>query len=258
MPTKLREKPTTNKTAPNVKVMAHVTDAFKIYGKGDTEVRALNGVSIEFNKGVFTAIMGPSGSGKSTLLHCAAGLDKLSKGVAIIGKTDIGKTNDRELTMLRRKSVGFIFQSFNLVPTLTAKENILLPLSIAGKKVDKKWFDDLVKVLGLESRLNHLPSEMSGGQQQRVAAARALASRPDIIFADEPSGNLDSKSSAELLKFLRKAATEYGQAIAMVTHDANAAAYADRVVMLKDGKIVDEIQKPTVEKILDKLKKLGN
>ena len=190
--------------------------------------------------------MGPSGSGKSTLLHCSAGLDKLSEGVARIGKTDIGKANDRALTMLRRKSVGFIFQSFNLVPTLTAKENILLPLSIAGKKVDKKWFDDLVKVLGLESRLNHLPSEMSGGQQQRVAAARALASRPDIIFADEPSGNLDSKSSAELLKFLRKAATDYNQAIAMVTHDANAAAYADRVVMLKDGKI------------LDKLKKLGN
>ena len=240
------------------KIMAQVKDAFKVYGKGDTEVRALNGVSIDFDKGVFTAIMGPSGSGKSTLLHCAAGLDKLSSGVALIGNTDIGKTNDKELTMLRRKSVGFIFQSFNLVPTLTAKENILLPMSIAGKKADKKWIDDLVKVLGLEQRLNHLPSEMSGGQQQRVAAARALASRPDVIFADEPSGNLDSKSGSELLKFLRKAATEYGQAIAMVTHDANAAAYADRVVMLKDGKIVDEIQKPTVEKILDKLKKLGN
>ncbi len=186
------------------KVVARVIDGYKIYGKGDIEVRALNGVSIDFKQGVFTAIMGPSGSGKSTLLHCSAGLDKLSEGVARIGKTDIGKANDRALTMLRRRSVGFIFQSFNLVPTLTAKENILLPLSIAGKKVDKKWFDDLVKVLGLESRLNHLPSEMSGGQQQRVAAARALASRPDIIFADEPSGNLDSKSSAELLKFLRK------------------------------------------------------
>jgi putative ABC transport system ATP-binding protein len=242
----------------NNKVVARVTDGYKIYGKEDTEVRALNGVSIDFKQGVFTAIMGPSGSGKSTLLHCSAGLDKLSDGVAQIGKTDLGKTNDRALTMLRRRSVGFIFQSFNLVPTLTAKENILLPLSIAGKKVDKKWFDDLVKVLGLESRLNHLPSEMSGGQQQRVAAARALASRPDIIFADEPSGNLDSKSGADLLKFLRKAANDYNQAIAMVTHDANAAAYADRVVMLKDGKIVDEIQKPTVEKILDKLKKLGN
>jgi putative ABC transport system ATP-binding protein len=249
---------TTAKPKTTKKVKAQVTDAYKIYGKDQTEVRALNGVSIEFEQGVFTAIMGPSGSGKSTLLHCAAGLDKLSSGVAQIGKTDMGKVNDKALTMLRRRSVGFIFQSFNLVPTLTAKENILLPLSIAGKKHDKKWFDDLIKTLGLEERLNHLPSEMSGGQQQRVAAARALVSRPDIIFADEPSGNLDSKSGAELLKFLRKAATEYGQAIVMVTHDPNAAAYADRVVMLKDGKIVDEIQKPTVDKILENLKKLGN
>ncbi len=248
-------KPKAKKVA---KIMATVQDAYKIYGKDDTEVRALNGVSIDFEEGVFTAIMGPSGSGKSTLLHCAAGLDKLDKGQALIGKHDVGKLKDKALTMLRRKSVGFIFQSFNLVPTLTAKENILLPISIAGKKPDMKWFADLVKTLGLQDRLNHLPSEMSGGQQQRVAAARALASRPDIIFADEPSGNLDSKSSAELLKFLRKAATEYGQAIVMVTHDANAAAYADRVVMLKDGQIVDEVAKPTVDKILDKLKKLGN
>jgi putative ABC transport system ATP-binding protein len=240
------------------KVVASVNDGYKIYGKDDTEVRALNGVSIEFEEGVFTAIMGPSGSGKSTLLHCAAGLDKLSEGAANIGKVDVGKIKDRELTMLRRNKIGFIFQSFNLVPTLTAKENILLPMSIAGKKPDMKWFNDLVETLGLQDRLNHLPTEMSGGQQQRVAAARALASRPDIIFADEPSGNLDSKSGSELLKFLRKAASEYGQAIVMVTHDPNAASYADRVVMLKDGKIVDEIQKPTVEKILDELKKLGN
>lgn len=240
------------------KVVASVTDGYKIYGKEDTEVRALNGVSIKFEEGVFTAIMGPSGSGKSTLLHCAAGLDKLSEGAANIGKVDVGKIKDRELTMLRRNKIGFIFQSFNLVPTLTAKENILLPMSIAGKKPDMKWFNDLVETLGLQDRLSHLPTEMSGGQQQRVAAARALASRPDIIFADEPSGNLDSKSGSELLKFLRKAASEYGQAIVMVTHDPNAASYADRVVMLKDGKIVDEIQKPTVEKILDELKKLGN
>lgn len=255
MPAATKTKPTNKSTN---KIVAHVKDAYKIYGKDDTEVRALDGVSINFEKGVFTAIMGPSGSGKSTLLHCAAGLDKLSSGVASIGSTDIGKTNDKQLTQLRRKKIGFIFQSFNLVPTLTAKENILLPLSIAGKKVDQKWFDDLVSVLGLQNRLNHLPTEMSGGQQQRVAAARALVSRPDIIFADEPSGNLDSKSGADLLKFLRKAASDYGQAIVIVTHDANAAAYADRVVMLKDGKIVDEISKPTVDKILDLLKKLGN
>lgn len=249
--------PTAKKSKQSERIMARVNDAFKIYGSDDTEVRALDGVSIDFKKGVFTAIMGPSGSGKSTLLHCAAGLDKLSDGQALIGKHDVGKLKDKDLTKLRRRSVGFIFQSFNLVPTLTAKENILLPLSIAGKKPDQKWINDLIKVLGIEDRLNHLPSELSGGQQQRVAAARALASRPEIIFADEPSGNLDSKSGAELLKFLRKAANDYGQAIVIVTHDANAAAYADRVVMLKDGKIVDEIIKPTVDKILDKLKKLG-
>ncbi|MCA9328383.1 ABC transporter ATP-binding protein [Candidatus Saccharibacteria bacterium] len=239
-------------------VVASVTDAFKIYGKGDTEVRALNGVSIEFEKGVFTAIMGPSGSGKSTLLHCAAGLDRLSSGVAEVGGTDLGKAKDKALTMLRRKRVGFIFQSFNLVPTLTAKENMLLPSTIAGKKYDTKWFKDLVGLLGLSDRLDHIPSELSGGQQQRVAVARALVARPDIIFADEPSGNLDSKSAQDLLMFLRKAASEYGQAIVMVTHDPNAAAYADRVVMLRDGKIVDEIQKPTVDKILQYFKKFGS
>ena len=250
--------PTKKKTKSNNSVIAQVKNAYKIYGTDATEVRALDGITIDFNKGVFTAIMGPSGSGKSTLLHCAAGLDKLSEGTALIGKHDVGRLKDKQLTLLRRKSVGFIFQSFNLVPTLTAKENILLPLSIAGKRPNSKWFDNLIDVLGLANRLDHLPSEMSGGQQQRVAAARALVSRPDIIFADEPSGNLDSKSGAELLNFLRKAATEYGQAIVMVTHDANAAAYADKVIMLKDGKVVDEISKPTVDKILDKLKKLGD
>ncbi|HMT18475.1 MAG TPA: ABC transporter ATP-binding protein [Candidatus Saccharibacteria bacterium] len=238
--------------------MARVVDAYKIYGKNDTEVRALNGVTIDFQKGVFTAIMGPSGSGKSTLLHCAAGLDKLSQGTAEIAGHNLGKLKDKSLTMLRRKRVGFIFQSFNLVPTLTAKENILLPLSIAGRKADKKWFKDLVTLLGIADRLNHTPTELSGGQIQRVAVARALVSRPDIIFADEPSGNLDSKSAAGLLQFLRKAANEYGQAIVMVTHDPNAAAYADRVVMLKDGNIVDEIKNPSVDTILEHFKKLGS
>lgn len=242
----------------SVATMARVVDAYKVYGKNDTEVRALNGVSIDFEKGVFTAIMGPSGSGKSTLLHCAAGLDKLTSGSAEIAGHDLGKLKDKALTMLRRKRVGFIFQSFNLVPTLTAKENILLPLSIAGRKADGKWFKDLVTLLGISDRLKHTPTELSGGQIQRVAVARALVSRPDIIFADEPSGNLDSKSAAGLLQFLRKAANEYGQAIVMVTHDPNAAAYADRVVMLKDGKIVDEIKKPTVDVILERFKKLGS
>lgn len=246
------------KSTQKIKIMAKVTDGFKIYGKGDTEVRALDGVNIEFEKGIFTAIMGPSGSGKSTLLHCAAGLDRLSSGVAEIGGVDLGKAKDKELTMLRRKKVGFIFQSFNLVPTLTARENMLLPSSIAGSKYDKKWFADLVSLLGLSDRLSHTPSELSGGQQQRVAVARALVARPDIIFADEPSGNLDSKSASDLLNFLRKAANEYGQAIVMVTHDPNAAAYADRVVMLKDGKIVDELRKPTVDSILTHIKKLGS
>ena len=239
-------------------VVARVSNAMKVYGKGDTEVRALNDVSIDFEKGVFTAIMGPSGSGKSTLLHCAAGLDKLTSGVAEIGGHNLGQLKDKSLTMLRRKRVGFIFQSFNLVPTLTAKENILLPLAISGQKVNQQWFKDLVELLGISDRLKHTPSELSGGQIQRVAVARALVSRPDIIFADEPSGNLDSKSAAGLLKFLRKAANEYGQCIVMVTHDPNAAAYADRVVVLKDGQIVDEIKKPTVDTILERFKKLGS
>lgn len=239
------------------KVVAEVSDAYKIYGKDSTEVRALDGVSVSFEKGIFTAIMGPSGSGKSTLLHCAAGLDKLSSGVAKIGTMNLGTSKDKTLTELRRKEVGFIFQSFNLVPTLTAKENILLPLSISGKKPNKKWFNDLVELLDITNRLDHLPTELSGGQQQRVAVARALISRPEIIFADEPSGNLDSKSGSTLLKFLQTAAKKYGQAIVMVTHDANAASYADKVLFLKDGKIVDEVSSPTTTKILDKLKKIG-
>ncbi len=239
------------------KVVAQVVDGYKIYGKGETDVRALDGVNIAFDKGVFTAIMGPSGSGKSTLLHCIAGLDRLTAGVAKIGDINLGKSNDKTLTKLRRKKVGFIFQSFNLVPTLTARENILLPLAISGRKPDQKWFDELVELLGIKNRLQHLPSELSGGQQQRVAVARALVGRPDIVFADEPSGNLDSKSSSTLLSFLQTAARQFGQSIVMVTHDPNAASYADKVVLLKDGKIVDEMTKPTSDKILDKLKKLG-
>ncbi len=243
---------TTNNT------VAKVIEAYKIYGKDETEVRALDGVDMAFEKGTFTAIMGPSGSGKSTLLHCAAGLDKLTSGKALIGKTNLSMSKDKVLTELRRKKVGFIFQSFNLVPTLTAKENIILPLSISGQKHNEKWFNDLVDLLSIGDRLNHLPSELSGGQQQRVAVARALISRPEIVFADEPSGNLDSKSGATLLKFLQTAAKKYGQAIVMVTHDPNAASYADKVMMLKDGKIAGEIKNPTVDKILDKLKKLGD
>ena len=239
-------------------VVAEIKNAIKQYGEDDTKVLALNKVSAEFERGVFTAIMGPSGSGKSTLLQCLAGLDTLTSGSVTIGGVHVDGISDKELTLLRRQKIGFIFQSFNLIPTLTAKENILLPLSIAGESYDEQWFNDLVKTLGIEDRLNHIPSELSGGQQQRVAAARALAARPEIIFADEPSGNLDSKSGANLLAFLKKAVTDYDQAIVMVTHDVNAASYADRILFLDDGKVVDEMRKPTPAKVLDRLKKLGN
>lgn len=237
--------------------VATMADGVKIYGKGDTEVRALDGVDIEIKSGQFTAIMGPSGSGKSTLLQCIAGLDTLSSGSVHIGRTNLSKIKDKKLTLLRREKVGFIFQAFNLVPTLTAKENILLPLTIAKQKVNQKWFDAVITTLKLTDRLSHTPSELSGGQQQRVAAARALVSRPEIIFADEPSGNLDSKSGIELLSFMRKAVDKLDQSIVMVTHDPNAAAYADRVIFLDDGKIVDEMKSPTASKIFDRLKKLG-
>jgi len=243
--------------AKDVSVVATISKATKTYGDGSTKVKALDGVSAEFKKGVFTAIMGPSGSGKSTMLQCLAGLDRLSSGNVTIGGTQLRNISDNELTLLRREKVGFIFQSFNLVPTLTAEENILLPLSIAGQKPDNNWYQDLVAILGISDRLNHTPTELSGGQQQRVAAARALVSRPDIIFADEPSGNLDSKSGAALLGFLRKAVDDYNQAIVMVTHDTNVASYADRIIFLDDGKIVDEMTKPTPAKVLDRLKKLG-
>jgi len=242
----------------NSDVVATMTDGVKIYGKGDTEVQALSGVDIEIRNGEFTAIMGPSGSGKSTLLQSLAGLDTLSSGDVHIGRVSLSKIKDKKLTLLRRQKVGFIFQAFNLIPTLTAKENILLPLTIAKKKVNEAWFKKVVDTLKIGDRLSHTPSELSGGQQQRVAAARALVSRPAIIFADEPSGNLDSKSGIELLKFMRAAVDNLGQAIVMVTHDPNAARFADRVVFLDDGKVVDEMKKPTATKIFDRLKKLGN
>lgn len=239
------------------KYAAKLVKASKTYGEGGTEVKALNSVSIGFEEGTFTAIMGPSGSGKSTLLQCIAGLDSLTSGKAYIGSTELSALNDKDLTILRREQVGFIFQAFNLIPTLTAGENINLPVSIAGGKPNKEWRDDVVRVLGLSDREKHTPSELSGGQQQRVAAARALVSRPKIIFADEPSGNLDSKSGGELLSFLRKSVDDLGQSIVMVTHDAHAASYADRIIFLDDGKIVDQMLKPTTSKVLDKLKKLG-
>jgi putative ABC transport system ATP-binding protein len=229
----------------------------KVYGTGGTEVRALNGVDIGFEQERFTAIMGPSGSGKSTLLHSLAGLDTLDGGNVFIGDVELGSLNDRKLTMLRREKLGFIFQAFNLIPTLSAEENITLPISIAGKKPDPEWFDNVVDILRLEERLDHRPTELSGGQQQRVAAARALVSRPEIIFADEPSGNLDSKSGTELLEFMRRAVRELGQTIVMVTHDPLAASYADRVVFLGDGKVVDQMDDPTPATVIDRMKTLG-
>jgi putative ABC transport system ATP-binding protein len=231
--------------------------AVKIYGEGLTEVRALDDVTVGFERGRFTAIMGPSGSGKSTLLHCIAGLDTLTSGRALIGDEDLSKLDDRHLTLLRRDRVGFVFQAFNLVPTLTAEENITLPLALAGRKGDAAWIDRVVDTLGLRDRLAHRPNELSGGQQQRVAVARALASRPQIIFADEPTGNLDSRSGVEVLGFLRRAVDDMGQTIVMVSHDPMAASHADRIVFLADGRIVDEMLQPTVEGVLDRIKRFG-
>jgi len=236
---------------------ARAVEAVKIYGSGDAEVRALDGASIEFPARRYTAIMGPSGSGKSTLLHCLAGLDSLTSGRVFIGDVDLSSLDEKRLTLLRRKKVGFVFQTFNLVPTLSAVENITLPIDIAGDKPDRAWLDTVIDTVDLRNRLSHRPSELSGGQQQRVAAARALASRPEIVFADEPTGNLDSKAGAELLEFLRRAVREFGQTIVMVTHDPNAAAYADRVIFLADGRVVDEMAEPTAERVLDRMKGLG-
>ena len=235
---------------------ARAVDLHKTYGEGDAAVEALGGVSVDLAAGEFTAIMGPSGSGKSTLLHCLAGLDTPTSGQVFVGDVDLTELNDKRLTELRRDKVGFVFQAFNLVPTLTARENITLPLDIAGTDVDTAWFDEVVATIGIGDRLTHRPSQLSGGQQQRVAGARALVSRPEIVFADEPTGNLDSKSGAELLGFLRSAVTDHGQTIVMVTHDANAASYADRVIFLEDGHVVDEMRKPTAERVLDRLKTL--
>ncbi len=235
---------------------ARAEGAVKIYGKGDTAVRALDGVDVAFPRGAFTAIMGPSGSGKSTLLHTMAGLDRLTEGRTFIGEVDLTTLKEKELTLLRRAKVGFVFQAFNLIPTLNAGENIVLPLTIAGKKPDQAWRDQVIEAVGLADRLKHRPNELSGGQIQRVAAARALVSRPEIVFADEPSGNLDSKSGAELLGFMRGAVDEFGQTIVMVTHDPASAAFADRVVFLRDGRVVDELLAPTAESIFDRLKAL--
>jgi putative ABC transport system ATP-binding protein len=226
----------------------------KVYGAGDTKVVALDDVSVEFGRERFTAIMGPSGSGKSTLMHCMAALDAATSGRLYVGETELTTLADAELTRLRRDKVGFVFQAYNLVPTLTAKENITLPLDIAGRKVDPEWFDTVISTVGLGDRLGHKPNELSGGQQQRVACARALASRPDIVFADEPTGNLDSRSGAEVLGFLRRSVREFGQTVVMVTHDPNAASYADRVLFLADGRIVDEMTKPTAERVLERMK----
>jgi putative ABC transport system ATP-binding protein len=235
---------------------ARAIELRKVFGKGPAAVEALRGITLDFEEARFTAIMGASGSGKSTLLHCLAGLDRPTSGTVYIGDVELTGLNEKRLTLLRRERIGFVFQAYNLVPTLTAAENIKLPLDIAGRDVDGPWFDTVVDTVGLRDRLKHRPSELSGGQQQRVAGARALVSRPTIVFADEPTGNLDSRSSAELLAFLRSAVDEHGQTTVMVTHDATAASRADRVVFLSDGQVVDEMAQPTAERILDRLKLL--
>jgi putative ABC transport system ATP-binding protein len=241
----------------NTAVAARAEDLTKIYGSGDTRVLALDSVTVSFGRGQFNAIMGPSGSGKSTLMHCLAGLDSVTSGSVSIGDADLTRLDDKRLTRLRRDAVGFIFQAYNLLPTLTALENITLPLDIAGRKIgkqDRAWLDTVIDTIGLRDRLNHKPSELSGGQQQRVACARALASRPEVVFADEPTGNLDSRAGAEVLGFLRRSVREFGQTIVMVTHDPVAASYADRVVFLGDGRIVDEMPTPSAELVLDRMK----
>ncbi len=237
---------------------ARAVDAWKVYGSGDTEVRALAGVSVDFTAGQFAAIMGPSGSGKSTLMHCQAGLDELTSGSVWIEGVNLSELKEKDLTKLRRDRVGFIFQAFNLIPTLTAEENITLPLSLAGASADRAWFDQVVSTVGLGNRLSHRPSELSGGQQQRVAVARALASKPAIIFADEPTGNLDSRASAEILSFMRSAVSDYGQTIVMVTHDPVAASYADRVLILADGNLVHELHDPSTDQVVDFMKTFGD
>ena len=235
---------------------ASARDLVKVYGAAETEVRALDGVTIDLRAGEFTAVMGPSGSGKSTLMHCLAALDTPTSGETVVAGTPLSSLNDKALTALRRERIGFVFQAFNLIPTLTAEENITLPLSLSGRKPDREWFDRVIDAVGLRDRLGHKPSEMSGGQQQRAACARALVSRPSIVFADEPTGNLDSTSSAEVLAFLRRSVDEFSQTIVMVTHDPVAASYTDRVVFLADGRIVDEIRNPDRDAILEAMARL--
>jgi len=247
-------------TAPDtaqVQIAASMRGGYKDYGSGEAAVRALNGINVDMARGEFTAIMGPSGSGKSTLLHTLAGLDRLTAGESSIAGTVITSLSEGQVTQVRRDLIGFVFQSFNLIPSLSAKENITLPIDIAGGKVDPAWFDEIIGILGLGDRLTHLPAQLSGGQQQRVAVARALVSRPQIIFADEPSGNLDARSGAELLSFMRRAVKEFGQTIVMVTHDPTAASYADRILFLADGVIVDEMREPTADAVLDRMKLMG-
>jgi len=247
------QRPSTLGTAP----AARIVDGVKIYGTGPAAVRALDAISAEFTAGAFTAIMGPSGSGKSTLLHCLAGLDRLTSGQVLLGDIELSKLDDKAMTLLRRERIGFVFQAFNLVPTLTARENVTLPLTLGGKKPDQSWLAELAGALGITDRLGHRPAELSGGQQQRVATARALITRPNLIFADEPTGNLDSRSATELLTQIRRAVDEYRQTVVMVTHDPRAAAYADRVLFLADGQVVRELAAPTADAILDVIREQG-
>ena len=244
--------------AATAQIAARASDVTKVYGSGDTTVEALKGVSLSFAAGEFTAIMGPSGSGKSTLMHCLAGLDDATGGTVTIGDTDLTTLNDKDMTRLRRDRIGFVFQSYNLVPTLTARENITLPLDIAGRELDQEWFDTVIGRLGLSERLGHRPSELSGGQQQRVACARALVGKPQIIFGDEPTGNLDSRSSGEVMSILRAAVDEFGQTVVIVTHDPRAASWADRVVFLADGRIVQELQSPSADDVYAYMKNLDS
>jgi putative ABC transport system ATP-binding protein len=243
--------------APPRTAVAGAVDATKVYGSGDAAVRALDGVTLDIPGARFTAVMGPSGSGKSTLLHCLAGLDTLTSGRVHVGGVDLGSLDDRGLTRLRRERIGFVFQAYNLVPTLDALENITLPLALAGAPVDRSWLDHVVRTVGLSDRLGHRPAQLSGGQQQRVAVARALVSRPEVVFADEPTGNLDSRAGGEVLSLLRSAVREMGHTVVMVTHDPVAASYADAVVFLADGRVVDDLEAPTPERVLDRLKQLG-
>jgi len=257
LPTTLTSRRQADPAAPVPGIAARAVDATKVHGSGDTAVRALDGVTVDIPAGAFTAVMGPSGSGKSTLMHCLAGLDSLTSGHVVVGDVDLGTLSDAALTRLRRERLGFVFQAFNLVGTLSAEENILLPQRLAGRPPDRTWVDQVIATVGLGDRLDHRPSELSGGQQQRVAVARALASRPDVVFADEPTGNLDSRSGTEVLRLLRESADRFGQTVVMVTHDPAAAAWADDALFLADGRIVDHVEQPTAELVLDRMKDLG-